>query len=129
MKYLLDTHALLWLRANDPRMSKEKWHRRFTRKGSDVFVSIAALWEMSVKRSLGKLTFEGSISDFSRTMQTRLGFHLLPIDPTHLERLESLEFYHRDPFDRMMIAQSIEMNAVCITRDRAWSQYPVTVDW
>lgn len=84
---------------------------------------------MTIKRSLGKLTFEGSISGFSRTMVERLGFQILPVDASHLQRLECLEYHHRDPFDRIMIAQALEMNAVCVTRDKLWSRYPVKVDW
>jgi PIN domain nuclease of toxin-antitoxin system len=129
MRYLLDTHTLLWLRANDPRLSRRKWSARLLDQPDQVGVSIAALWEMTIKRSLGKLKFDGSISEFTRTMRDRLGFRILHVDPSHLERLESLEFHHRDPFDRLMIAQALEENATCVTRDRVWARYPVRVDW
>jgi PIN domain nuclease of toxin-antitoxin system len=129
LRYLLDTHALLCLRANDPRLSRRKWSTKLFDEPDQVGVSIAAVWEMTIKRSLGKLTFDGSISEFTRTMVDQLGFRILQVDASHLERLESLEYHHRDPFDRLMIAQALEVNAVCVTRDRAWSRYPVRVDW
>jgi len=129
VRYLLDTHALLWLRANDPRLSRKKWSARLLGKPDEVGVSIAVLWEITIKRSLGKLDFDGSISEFARSMVERLGFRILQVDASHLERLESLEFHHRDPFDRLMIAQALELNATCVTQDRSWSRYPVRVDW
>ncbi len=129
MRYILDTHALLWIRSNDPRLSREKWEERLFDPKTEVLVSIASFWEMSLKRSLGKLEFPGSIASYAHGVQEKLGFELLHIELSHLEQLEALDFHHHDPFDRLIIAQAIQRNAICISRDQQWHNYPVQVEW
>ena len=117
------------MRQGDRRLSRKKWEPVLFSPKNDVVVSIVSLWEMAVKRGLGRLDFEGSVSQFSQSMQDDLGFRLLSLEVTHLERLESLPHHHRDPFDRLLIAQAIELGAVAVTNDTAWRPYEVKTKW
>ena len=129
MRYLLDTHAVLWMRENDPRLSRAKWEPVFCSTDNEIFVSVVSLWEMTVKRSLGKLEFEGSLEDFAADLEMKHGFTLLPVTPSHLDRLKTLPHHHRDPFDRLLIAQALETGATAITNDRHWKKYRCKVQW
>jgi len=129
MRYLLDTHTVLWMRENDPRLSRSKWEPLLYSPDNEVLVSMASLWEMTIKQSLGKLTFEGSITDFAADLEQQHGFTLLGVSSPHLQRLAPLPHHHRDPFDRLLIAQAIETNAITVTNDRNWKKYRCKVQW
>ncbi len=129
MRYLLDTHTVLWLRENNPRLNRAKWEPVLFSPDNEIFVSVVSLWEITIKRALGKLVFEGEIEEFAATLESVQGFHLLPVEPTHLGRLGRLPFHHGDPFDRLLIAQAIEEKAVTVTNDGNWKKYPVKVRW
>lgn len=129
MRYLLDTHTVLWMRQGNPRLNRAKWERIFYSPDNEILVSIASLWEMTIKRSLGKLEFEGSVEDFASDLEMKHGFLLLPILPAEFARLERLPRHHRDPFDRLLIAQAIENGAIAVTDDRNWKKYPCKVQW
>ncbi len=129
MRYLLDTHTVLWMRENDPRLNRAKWEPAFYSPDNEILVSIVSLWEMTIKRSLGKLDFEGSLQDFAADLEIKHGFTLLPITPTDLDRLATLPHHHRDPFDRLLIAQTIEIGATAVTNDRNWKKYRCKVQW
>lgn len=128
MRLLLDTHALLWWRADDPRLPG-KIDRLIVDPENEVFFSVVSLWEMAIKRNLGKLEFAGALTDFAATLRENQGFTFLPLEIPHLERLERLPHRHRDPFDRLLIAQAIDVNAVAITNDPAWKEYRVKTRW
>ena len=127
--YMLDTHVLLWLREGNPRLKRSKWEPLLFSSRNTVYVSIVSLWEIAIKRSLGKLDLDGSLDDFARTLVTTLGFKILQIDVAHLTRLDALPFHHRDPFDRLLIAQAIELGAVAITDDAQWAMYSIKTKW
>jgi PIN domain nuclease of toxin-antitoxin system len=129
MRYLLDTHTVLWMRENNPRLNRAKWESIFYSPDNEIFVSIASLWEMTIKQSLGKLDFEGSIEDFAADLEMRHGFTLLPIIPTDLSRLQTLPHHHGDPFDRLLIAQALEQGATAVTNDRNWKKYRCKAQW
>jgi len=129
MRYLLDTHALIWWRENNPQLP-HRWDAILENSSdNDVLVSLASLWEITIKKALGKLDFDGGIEEFAATLESVQGFHLLPVDPTHLGRLAQLPPHHGDPFDRLLIAQAIEEKAIAITNDRNWKKYPVKIRW
>jgi PIN domain nuclease of toxin-antitoxin system len=127
--YFLDTHVLLWMRENDPRLDRKKWEPLLLSGEHEVCFSLASLWEIAIKRSLGKLRLEGSLEEFADTLESVQGFTLIPIEVNHLARLESLAPHHRDPFDRLLIAQAMELGAVVVTDDPVWKKYPVQVTW
>jgi PIN domain nuclease of toxin-antitoxin system len=129
VRYLLDTHTLLWMRAGNPRLSRERWEPVFFDPSNEVFFSPVSLWEISIKRSLGKLSLEGSLGDFALSLRESYGFAMLPLEVPHISRLESLPHHHGDPFDRLLIAQAIESGAIAITDDAIWKKYKVKIRW
>jgi PIN domain nuclease of toxin-antitoxin system len=119
VRLLLDTHALLWWLADDP-LSDEATGC-IADPGNAVAVSAASAWEISVKSALGKLRFEGSIVDHVEAS----GFDPLPVSLRHAERAGALPLHHRDPFDRMLVAQAQAEGMVLVTRDVAFGAYDV----
>jgi PIN domain nuclease of toxin-antitoxin system len=129
VRYLLDTHTLLWMRENNPHLNRTKWEPVFFSDENEILVSIVSLWEMTIKRSLGKLDFGGSLEDFAADVTIEHGFTLLPVSPNDLDRLATLPHHHGDPFDRLLIAQTIEHGATAVTNDRHWKKYRCKVQW
>ncbi len=128
MRLLLDTHTLLWWRMDDDRLPGAL-DSVITDTRNEILVSIVSLWEIAIKRSLGKLRFDGSLNQFAATLARENGFTLLPLDVQHLTRLERLPNHHRDPFDRLLIAQTLETGAKAATNDPAWKKYRVKTLW
>jgi len=91
-----------------------------------LLLSIVSLWEITIKTSIGKLKMQRDIDDVIKNISED-GFEILPIKPNHLLRLSKLEFIHRDPFDRMIIAQGISENIPVISSDSVFREYPVQV--
>jgi len=130
MRYLLDTHVLLWWREDDKRLPHH-WDAVFTSSPSEheILFSLVSIWEIAIKRRLGKLALEGSTEDFARTLATEHGFRQRPLELHEIGRTESLPDHHRDPFDRLLIAQAAENGAIAVTDDPRWRNYPITVDF
>jgi PIN domain nuclease of toxin-antitoxin system len=119
MSLLLDTHALLWWlggAAMEPEAGE-----RISDPEELVLVSAASVWEIGVKRATGKLRFDGSLVDELR----REGFDALAVSMAHAERAGGLPPHHRDPFDRMLIAQAQSEGLTVVTRDAAFDPYDV----
>lgn len=128
MKLLLDTHALLWFIGNDSQLS-EVARASIENPAHEVFVSAASLWEIALKLSLEKLKLPLPFSEvFPRQLEVN-GFGLLSISCPQLNQLAGLPFHHRDPFDRLLIAQSLADGMTIVTRDAAFSQYPAKILW
>jgi PIN domain nuclease of toxin-antitoxin system len=124
MDLLLDSHAFLWWDASDARLAGEV-RRAIADPQNRVFLSAASAWEIAVKRALGKLEFRGSLAKAIAAN----GFEELAITTAHAERAAELPDHHRDPFDRMLIAQSLCESCVLITRDPAFKAYGVPCFW
>lgn len=120
MKLLLDTHALLWA-LSEPRSLAPAALRQLERAESTVFVSAVSAWEMEIKRALGKLH---TPDDLFLQMQRNRMFEL-PVHFRHIQRLRKLPPLHRDPFDRMLVAQALADDLTLVTRDRKILAYPV----
>ena len=105
MRYLLDTHIVLWLAENSPKLSDEA-KVIILNEANEKFVSIASCWEVAIKLSLNKLALAGGVSEFFRIIHNN-SFRLLQVAEGHLNILEFLPFHHRDPFDRLLIATAI----------------------
>lgn len=129
MRYLLDTHVLLWMREEDRRLSRQKWEPIFFSGEHEILFSLVSIWEISIKRRIGKLRLEGTTEDFTRTLVTEHGFHQLPLELHEICGTERLAMHHRDPFDRLLIAQAIEAGATAVTDDPSWEAYPVKVEF
>lgn len=126
MNLLLDTHTLIWfLNGNETDLS-EKAKRLITDSENISYVSIASLWEMAIKIRLGSLSFEPGYDNLLALLNQN-GFELLPITFQHTRRLLTLPMHHRDPFDRLLIAQSLTESLLFLTTDANIRQYEV--DW
>ena len=128
MKFIMDTHAFLWFIEGDVNLSQSA-RILIENMKYQKFLSIASLWEMSIKASLKRLELK---EDFSTIVQQYVygnGFELLSIKPEHLEQLARLPFYHKDPFDRLIIAQAITDNISIITKDSMFKNYPIRLFW
>ena len=119
MKLLLDTNALLWLLAGDRRLSERA--RRKIESASEITISEVSLWEISTKISIGKLKPIPTLLDTVRD----LGFRRLNISNAALGIYESLPFIHRDPFDRMLVAQALSEDMHVLTSDDLLKDYGV----
>ncbi len=119
-RLLLDTQALLWWLADDPRLGKEA-RSAISEARNDVYVSAASSWEISIKKSVGKLT---APDDTDRVVEEE-GFIKLPITLFHGDQAGMLPEHHKDPFDRMLVAQAQAEGLIMITSDRIIGQYMV----
>ncbi len=121
---LLDTHATLWLLAGDKRLSPRA--RRVTQSSGRLVVSAVTLWEAAIKRSLGKLN---APADLARRLAALRHVELLAISPLHAEAVGELPWHHRDPFDRLLVAQALTEKLAIVSSDAALAQYGVEVVW
>ena len=118
MNCLLDTHILIWWLYDDPKLSRK--HREIIANGENtIHISVASLWEIEIKRALGNLTIDPG---YLETIEAE-GFETLGIEKNHIATLRNLPALHRDPFDRMLIAQSLAENFVLLTVDQKILQY------
>ena len=127
MRILLDTHTFIWFLEGDrtiPPSSRELIEDRT----NQCFISSVSLWEMTVKSSLGKLEMSIDLNQLSQLL-TDLDIELLPIRIEHLSTLATLPFHHRDPFDRLIIAQAISESKTLISNDNQFEKYPVSLNW
>jgi PIN domain nuclease of toxin-antitoxin system len=126
MEILIDTQSFIWFFEGSSRLPASI--RTFMEKQSNLVVSIASFWEITIKISLGKLIIPENISGLmDKTLSN--GFKILPIEREHLVVLSNLELIHRDPFDRIIIAQSIAEKMPLVSSDDIFKQYPVSCVW
>ncbi|MBK7704579.1 MAG: type II toxin-antitoxin system VapC family toxin [Acidobacteria bacterium] len=128
MKLLLDTHSLLWFIGGDPALSLTA-RRLIEDDQNEKFVSTVSIWETAIKASLGKMSLTSPFSDlFPRQLDVN-GFELLPVSVDHSSIVAVLPFHHRDPFDRMLAAQSIHEKMSLVSLDTAFDDYGVERFW
>ncbi len=128
MNLLLDTHTLIWfLNGNETDLSV-KAKRLIADSANVSYVSIASIWEMAIKIRLGSLSFEPGYDNLL-TLLAQNGFELLPITFQHTRHLLTLPMHHRDPFDRLLIAQSMIESLLFVTADSHIHQYDVDWTW
>jgi len=104
MEYILDTHILLWIVDDNPKLSKNV-KSIYLNPSNDMYISLASIWELVIKISLQKLIIEDSITNFIKTHIRGNNITILDITLHHIIGLENLPYYHRDPFDRLIISQ------------------------
>jgi PIN domain nuclease of toxin-antitoxin system len=125
MRVLLDTHVLVWYLEGNPSLSRSK-RELIVKAETEVFVSIASLWEIAIKSSLGKLKLTRSLTDVLQQLSAQ-SIELLHIAPGHVLQVASLPFHHRDPFDRMIIAQAKVEFLTVVAVDPQFNSYGVKV--
>ncbi len=124
MRLLLDTHALLWWVDGGGRLSAAQ-KRAVARPANQVYVSVASSWEMAIKASLGKLELASPVGDYMVRHLAANRFQLLNVTLEHVARVEDLPYHHRDPFDRLLVAQAKEENLTLVSRDPIFVRYGV----
>ena len=127
MNYLLDTHTLIWFLNGDKALST-KARKAIESDTATNFVSIASLWEIAIKLSLDRLSIKVSFEKLGTELDKN-NFQLLPITFNDTVILSTLAFHHRDPFDRLIISQSIANNFTLISKDKEFSSYKIKLLW
>lgn len=128
MRLLLDTHVLIWIMQNSPRLS-QRVADAVRSVETEVFVSVASGWEIGTKRRLGKLDFDDSFLDEFDSSLRRYAFEPLAINSQHAVRGARLPGEHRDPFDRLLVGQALCEGLTIATADRALATLGAPVIW
>ena len=126
MRLLADTQAFLWFIMGDARLASQ-WRSAIESSSNEPLVSVASLWEIAIKISIGKLEIDMTFEELIDAQIERNGFQLLPVSGVHLIELTKLPHPHRDPFDRLIIAQSKSERISIITTDPQFKKYDVTL--
>lgn len=128
MKLLLDTHTFLWFIGGDPQLT-EHARQHIEDMANDRLVSVASLWEIAIKVSIGKLTVSLPFPDLVEQHVYQNAMQLLQITPEHVEVVRTLPFHHKDPFDRLLISQGVSEHLTIISRDGVFDAYGVQCLW
>ncbi|MGH8000220.1 MAG: type II toxin-antitoxin system VapC family toxin [Brasilonema sp.] len=128
MRLLIDTHVLIWYILDIQKLSATV-RILIDDKGNEIMVSTASLWEMAIKQSTGKLSFHLPFEVFITQQLSLNDFNLLDIKIDHLAVVATLPLHHRDPFDRLLIAQSIVEQIPILSTDSAFDAYPIERLW
>ena len=129
MKLLLDTHALIWAVMSPDRLGADA-HVAITDPQNVVYASHVSLWELAIKRRIGKLaTIDRPAGEWFETYVRASHLQPLPISAAHLGAIEFLPLHHGDPFDRLLVAQAQLEGLTVVTRDAAFDQYDIAVLW
>ena len=128
MRILLDTHAIVWWAAGDRRLSR-KARVAIANPDTEVFISIASAWEIQIKASLHKLTLNESVDALYRSLIIEQDFRMIGIELEDIDHLSKLPPHHRDPFDRMLVAQAIRGDFTLVTKDRVIGSYDTPTLW
>jgi PIN domain nuclease of toxin-antitoxin system len=127
MKLLLDTHAFIWWDSDPTRLSA-KALAALGDRSNEALLSVASVWELVIKAQLGKLALRLPLADIIRQQQAN-GLRVLPVNLAHILGVEGLPPLHKDPFDRLLIAQANAEGADLVSADPMVTQYPVRVHW
>ncbi len=128
MKFLLDTHTLLWLIDNDPRVSATVISL-YLNTNNQRYFSTASIWEIVIKVSIGKLKIKDTLERFVDEHIWRNAIDILPIKTTHLYQIPNLQHHHRDPIDRLLISQCLDEKMPILSADTIFDQYGVRRIW
>ena len=123
MKLLLDTHIFIWW-ADQPEKLSTAALSALEDEANELLLSVASVWEMQIKIQLGKLKLSLPLKELIRSQQETNELTLLPVALTHVLALDALPLHHKDPFDRLLIAQSTEEDLTLVSADSQFSAYP-----
>jgi PIN domain nuclease of toxin-antitoxin system len=126
-RYLLDTHVAIWLFRDDKKLS-ERSKRVFCNISNSIYISIASIWELAIKISIGKMNFTGKVPKFVELVEDN-NITILPIETSYLSILDILPSIHRDPFDRILIATAMAEQMTLISADENIARYNVPLIW
>jgi PIN domain nuclease of toxin-antitoxin system len=128
VKLLLDTHTFIWWDSEPAKLSATAL-ALCSDLANELILSVASLWEMQIKRHLGKLSLRLRLSDIVSHQQATNGVIVLPILPAHVFALDGLPTPHKDPFDRLLVAQANSEGATVVSVDAIFAAYPVHTAW
>jgi PIN domain nuclease of toxin-antitoxin system len=128
MKLLLDTHTFIWFIMGSPDLSANA-RALIEDMANEKFLSVASLWEIAIKMSIGKLTLSAPFDVLIPQQLSLNGFELLNIEIEHAAVVATLPFYHRDPFDRLLIAQGMVEKMPVVSIDAVFDAYPIKRLW
>lgn len=128
MKLLLDTHAFLWWIGDDARLSGPA-REAIADPGNNVSFSVASAWELAIKTAIGRFEAEGGLGPFLEEHIQRNAFRVLPVKLEHAVSVAALPAHHRDPFDRILVAQAAAEGMTLVTRDSQLGKYGTPVLW
>ena len=128
MKLLLDTHVFLWINEDSERLSQTV-KNLCNSEEHEFYLSMASPWEMQIKYQLGKLSLAMPVEELVDKNRLENNIQLLAIDLPHISYLKQLPAHHKDPFDRIIIAQAIIEDLTVVTIDHAFAEYPVPTIW
>ena len=128
MKYLLDTGVWLWT-LNSPEFIGDEARALLEQGGEEVYLSAITSWEISIKLRIGKLELPGPPADHVPRYMAKQSLRSLPVTHLHAAKIYDLPSHHKDPFDRMLIAQALVEDMVILTADRAFKKYPAQLLW
>ena len=127
MDYLLDTHAFLWFIGGNSELSQQA-KSVIQKSENTMYLSIASFWEIAIKLNIGKLAIDISFDELKKEADNN-DFRLLPVQYEDTRILTPLELFHKDPFDRILIAQAIHNNLTMITKDSNFDAYSLKIIW
>jgi PIN domain nuclease of toxin-antitoxin system len=128
VRHLLDSHTLLWYTLGDPQLSGTA-KALILDPANEILISPATYWEIAIKVSVGKLNLHQPYEDFIDACLNKYGFIILPVDPKHTARVIGLPFHHKDPFDRLLVAQALVESIPIVSNDPALDAYGITRHW
>jgi PIN domain nuclease of toxin-antitoxin system len=128
MRILLDTHAIVWWATGDKRLSRRA-RVAIADPNTEVFISIASAWEIQIKATLQKITLNESVDALYRSLIIDQDFRMIGLELKDIEHLSKLPRHHRDPFDRMLVAQALRGDLTLVTKDRVVSSYGTPTLW
>lgn len=128
VRYLLDTHTFLWMRHAPARLGTDA-RAICGDVQSHLLLSLASGWEIAIKLSIGKMTLREPLRQILEEARSVAGISTLPIQESHVLRVQHLPMHHRDPFDRLLVAQALDEGLVLVSRDAAFDAYGVPRIW
>ncbi len=128
MNILLDSHTLIWFFQNSPQLSSSAIEILEDRNNL-LFLSLVRVWEIQIKVQLGKLNLDISLSEIVKDQTKINDVQILPMKLSHIWTLDTLPYYHKDPFDRLLISQAITENLIILGVDSVFDSYPVEKIW
>lgn len=127
MALLLDTQIIIWIEENPKKISAAAQKKMFSE--SEIYFSIASVWEIAIKIKTDKLVFKQLLSDFIKNFQRDYYFKILDISLSHIYQTQQLPLHHRDPFGRLIISQAIVQNFPIVSSDPVFDAYPIKRIW
>ena len=128
MNLLLDTHTFIWWAA-DPTKLSPAGDAALRDVANMLFLSVASIWELQIKLQIGKLTLPKPLPELVQNQQRVNGLQLLAVEPAHIYGLADLPLHHKDPFDRLIIAQALAKNLTVVSADGKFAIYSLDLLW